>query len=122
MVSQLTMGDDPILSKETGREKYLQIGQPELEQEKIWNEKAAGLQFQKFVLDQMLEIQQKEQMVMQPQQPAPMQPGQPPMQPGMEQGLPPEQMEPEEEVPPEGMPPEQMPPTMPQYPPVQGAM
>jgi len=83
IASALTAGDTPLMSIETAQKRYLGIEQPEEEQLKVWNERAATVQFMNYLQQQQQMAQQQQ---MQPQQGVPPEMmGQGGMQPGMGQ-------------------------------------
>lgn len=79
---QLTAGENPLVSMGYARSRYLNIEQPDEEQYKIWNERAAQSRF-------MMMIQEMIQQQMAAQQQAQQPPAMPP------EGMPPEGMPPE---------------------------
>jgi len=93
--NMLTMGDNPLVSQEWVRANILNIGQSADMTRAIWDEKAAQINFQKYVMDQMAQIARLTQAALQPGagsgipggaavppgapgQPSPMQPNIPP--------------------------------------------
>jgi hypothetical protein len=96
VAKRLTEGDNPLVSNQWTRENILGVGQSEEMETQIWGERAASLLFQRFALEQQMQIDQLKQQLMQP----PAMPGMPP--PGMPGNMPP-QMPPG--GPPNGMPP-----------------
>uniref|UniRef100_A0A6M3JBV9 Uncharacterized protein n=1 Tax=viral metagenome TaxID=1070528 RepID=A0A6M3JBV9_9ZZZZ len=99
-------GEDPLVSKRWAREKTLSIGQSDKMQEEIWGERASGMKFQQYVMEQMLRLQEMQARLEQGAQGMPPK-GMPPQQrqPLPQQGMPmtPEGM-PMEEPMPEGLP------------------
>jgi len=89
-------GDDPMVSKTWVRENILSIGQSDEMTKEIWEEQVANLHARKYIMDQMAQIAQAEQMAMQPGQasgmPGMSQMGAPAMpqqsMPGMNSGMP----------------------------------
>lgn len=88
IASMLAGGDNPMTSREWVRENILNIGQSKMMDESIWNEKAANVQYQAWLQQQVqqaqMAMQQQMQQAMQPQQGMPagagmMPQGQPPM-------------------------------------------
>ena len=108
-------GDDPITSKRWVRENLLNIGQSEEMQGEIWDEQSSNVQYRRYLMDQLAQLAQAEQMAMQPgpasgipgaKPPGAMPPTQPNMM-GPDQGQPPivppaqdEEFPPEEPYPP----------------------
>lgn len=90
---QVTSGDDPLLSKETAREKWMGIEQATEEQRRIWVEKASF----NFYMSMVQEELQKQARAAQAQTQMMMQNAQQPNANGMQQGnqLPPEAMPPD---------------------------
>jgi hypothetical protein len=111
--------DKNIASRRYVQENILNEGKPAVMNREIWSERAADTMFEKFMLDQMAQLEMMREQVMQPEPPMQPQPGQvppgampqgPPQQqgPGL-QGLPPEMAQGGMQ-PPEGtLPPEQPP-------------
>ena len=132
IATQLTQGDAPLTSKEYVRRNILKIEQGDVEQKRIWKERAAEVKVMRELAIQMQEAQAAFDQMMNPRAqmmqgaPGGMQ-GTPMAQPGAQQGLPgmpiPEStgaqqglsgmpmggpVMPQEGIPPEGMPPEGM--------------
>jgi hypothetical protein len=95
---QLTQGENPLASLEYARSKFLGIEQPDMEQYRVWSERAAQMRFMQMLQEEMMQAQQQQQMAQQM-----MQGGMPPG------GMPPAGME--------QMPPQQPPGEMPPMPP-----
>jgi hypothetical protein len=83
-------GDNPLVSQRYARETLLKIGQSEDMQEEIWTEQSGNLKFRKYMMEQLAQLAQVEQMAMQP--------------PGPQQGIPMGGMPPGAQPPMPGMP------------------
>lgn len=85
---QLTAGENPLVSMEYARSRYLNIEQPDEEQYKVWNERAAQTKFM-LMIQEMMQQQQMQQQQMQQQQAMPPEQGMAPPNPEeMAQGNP----------------------------------
>lgn len=96
----LTAGDTPLMSIETAQKRFLGIEQPEEEMQKVWNERAAMMQFMQYLEQQAQMAQQQAQQGQMGQMGQMGQQGMPPEMMG--QGVPPEMMG-QQGMPPEGM-------------------
>jgi hypothetical protein len=94
IASQVTQGDNPLMSMREARESLLNIGQSDEMDYEIWSERAAALRYKMFIEDQVNKL--RAQSMPQPQEGAPgqangqgMMNGQPGMdgQPGPPQGM-----------------------------------
>jgi hypothetical protein len=95
IANMITEGEDPLVSKRYAREKVLNVGQSDDMTREIWTEQISNLKARKFILEQLMQIQQMEQAVLNPQPAAPqgmdgMMPGGPPMGMAPPGGVPPE--------------------------------
>jgi hypothetical protein len=66
IAATLSQGDDPLTSKSWVRENILNIGQSAEMTEAIWDEQTTNTFYRKFIMEQLAELAQVEQMAMQP--------------------------------------------------------